>query len=82
MSPCLVESTRSLQLETRQNFLGVRNGMDFNLRLRVGRVYCCRYMHMLVVVLQYLCCVKQGVCRRRRPFSSICMVLYKNLRTI
>ena len=28
-SPCL---TRSLQLETRQNFLGVRDGTDFNLR--------------------------------------------------
>ena len=26
-------------------------------------------MHWLVV-LQYLRCVKQGVCRRRRPFSS------------
>ena len=24
-----------------------------------------------MVVLQYLRCVKQGVCRRRRPFSSI-----------
>ena len=30
VSPCL---TRSLQPETRQNFLGVRDGTDFNLRL-------------------------------------------------
>ena len=37
-SPCL---TRSLQLETRQNFLGVHDGTDFNLSFK----YCCRHMH-------------------------------------
>ena len=59
-SPCL---TRSLQLETRQNFLGVRDGTDFNLRLSfeyVGRMYCIN----ISVVLNKVFAVGDG------PFSS------------
>ena len=53
-SPCL---TRSLQLETRQNFVGVRDGTDFNLSFK----YCCRHMHWYIsVVLNKVFAVADG----------------------
>ena len=65
-SPCL---TRPLQLEPVRifwEFVMARILISVSASSR-SRVLLSIYA---LVVLQYLCCVKQGVCRRRRPFSS------------